>query len=324
MSDRIADRLLVITHRKNGLRPGAIVKRTGFKYNFVIRWWHRNSPTDSARSGRPRKVTPQVEKRIHRLLEKDDASSTTVGQQVGLSPRTVSSVGKKAGFKPYHRPRRAILTDAHKERRLAFAKKYKHHPWSRTVFGDEKWFTLHPRGNSKNDISWRKRRQDVAPREQKAHAKQVMYWGAISHNGTLPLVEVKGTMDAKQYVRIIGKYLRPYARKRLGRRRWWYLQDSASPHTAAYTKAYFKRHKINYIPSADWPANSPDANPIENLWSVVDARVRARHATTLRGLKQIVQREWKAISVAECRTLVNSESKRLADIRLARGGHTDY
>jgi hypothetical protein len=50
---------------------------------------------------------------------------------------------------------------------------------------------------------------------------------------------------------------------------------------------------VDVIP--DWPANSPDLNPIELLWSVLKAAVRKFHPQTIDELKAVLQAAWKSI-----------------------------
>ena len=40
-------------------------------------------------------------------------------------------------------------------------------------------------------------------------------------------------------------------------------QDNVRPHTSWATKKFFEEQELELL--ADWPANSPDLNPIENL-----------------------------------------------------------
>ena len=49
----------------------------------------------------------------------------------------------------------------------------------------------------------------------------------------------------------------------------------------------------------EWPANSPDLNPIENLWRILKARVKLHHCKTYQELEDAVYKEWEAITLQE-------------------------
>ncbi len=50
-----------------------------------------------------------------------------------------------------------------------------------------------------------------------------------------------------------------------------FQQDLAPAHTAKTTKSWLNDHGVGVL---DWSANSPDLNPIENLWGIVKRKMR--------------------------------------------------
>ncbi len=59
-------------------------------------------------------------------------------------------------------------------------------------------------------------------------------------------------------------------------------QDLAPAHSAKTTSTWFKDHDI---PVLNWPANSPDLNPIENLWGIVKRKMRYARPNNAEELK---------------------------------------
>ncbi|GFV29495.1 uncharacterized protein TNCV_2728761 [Trichonephila clavipes] len=49
-----------------------------------------------------------------------------------------------------------------------------------------------------------------------------------------------------------------------------FMQDRALCHTARSIKAFLAEQNI---PLLDWPGNSPDMNPIENVWELMEREV---------------------------------------------------
>ena len=76
---------------------------------------------------------------------------------------------------------------------------------------------------------------------------------------------------------------------------------------------------------SDWPAQSLDLNPIENLWHIIKRQVAKRPvARSVVELKQQIQEEWSAIPQDTIQTLVDSMPNRIAEVISACGGHTHY
>ena len=76
----------------------------------------------------------------------------------------------------------------------------------------------------------------------------------------------------------------------------------------------------------EWPALSPDLNPIENLWDQPSRRVEARNPApqNLNDLRAALQEEWNAMPQQTISRLVNSMRRRGQAIIDGQGHMTDY
>ena len=73
----------------------------------------------------------------------------------------------------------------------------------------------------------------------------------------------------------------------------------------------------------DWPACSPDFNPIEHVWEELSESVSLLH-NTLYNLRQLLLEEWVRIPQRYIQILINSMRLRCTACRDARGGATRY
>ena len=74
----------------------------------------------------------------------------------------------------------------------------------------------------------------------------------------------------------------------------------------------------------DWPAQSPDLNPIENLWSILDYQLRERKVTNKQELFACLQEGWNQISNEMLASLVDSMPRRCQAVIDAKGFATKY
>jgi transposase len=75
-----------------------------------------------------------------------------------------------------------------------------------------------------------------------------------------------------------------------------------------------------------WPAQSPDLNPLEHAWDILQRRIKARipQPSTRIELANALVQEWALIPLADIRTLIRSFPTRIQELIRARGGHTHY
>jgi len=101
------------------------------------------------------------------------------------------------------------------------------------------------------------------------------------------------------------------------------MQDGASIHRSNHTKEWLEDKKI---PILEWPANSPDLNPIENLWGLLARAVFAngRQFKTKEELTQEILKQWALMDAEHLISLVESLPNRIIDVILCKGSNTKY
>jgi hypothetical protein len=170
-------------------------------------------------------------------------------------------------------------------------------------------------------------------------------YAGICKYGVSKVIEVAGTTGSKsnyvnkkdemsrnitssEYCDVLSKGLLPSADtlfKNVGISSWVFLQDNDPSHSVAEgVIAGFNKKKGTNICLLRNPPNSPDLNPIENVWAYVQAKVDMRGESTFEGFKAAVIEEIQNLSARQLRNYVNSMARRLAACEKAKGDRIKY
>ncbi len=89
----------------------------------------------------------------------------------------------------------------------------------------------------------------------------------------------------------------PSADKLYGDADFIFQQNLAPAHTDKGTKSWFNYHGVTVL---DWSANSPDLNPIENLWVIVKRKMRDIRPNNADDMKAAIKSTWASITPEQC------------------------
>ena len=108
-------------------------------------------------------------------------------------------------------------------------------------------------------------------------------------------------MDGPRYTEILQTTLLPFIQEKYpgGHR---LMQDNDPKHTCSVAQSFYTANNINWWKT---PAESPDINPIENMWHEMKEFMRSEiKPHTKEELVQGIQQFWKTVDVAKCTRLV--------------------
>ena len=117
----------------------------------------------------------------------------------------------------------------------------------------------------------------------------VLVWGGIMGGKKTGLIVLNENINAQTYINdVLAVEALPFIQ--FHSPNVTFMHDNTRPHSAATTRQFLATNNVNVLA---WPANSPDLNPIEQVWDKLECRVRRNHAIhTVNDLAAALQAEW--------------------------------
>ena len=81
------------------------------------------------------------------------------------------------------------------------------------------------------------------------------------------------------------------------------MHDNAPCHTSKKVKSFLVDNRVQVM---DWPAQSPDLNPIENIWKIIGDRARTQNPKNQEELWESLKTEWNKITLSFCKKKIDS------------------
>jgi transposase len=292
-----------------------------------------NEPLPLAGSpGRPNKVTPEV---IHTVWSRTRNDPRLGGDRlcreidlmlhVRISRRLVDEIREALKFN-YGNPRSMpMLTPDQERKRREFCQAALDGTidWAKeVVISDESRFGLYDDSRR----MWIQRGVYLPQTFKKIpkHSPSVMVWAAIGLGYKSPLIFIEGTLDASTYRTMLAHYgiiESVHEIFKNNRSDVYFQQDGAPAHTSQETVQWIDA-QIDLIPN--WPPNSPDLSPIENVWAIMDINIAPKNPQNPEDLKRFLLEEWDKLPQETIDHLIQSMPERFRVCLRQNGGYIGH
>lgn len=291
------------------------LKNASTARSIWLNYQKTNSLESKKPSGRPKKLTGRDERVIMRKLKKD---SFVTARQVQtefnawscdktVCEKTVRRLFKKKGQHGRSAAKKILLNAKTRIARLAWCRQKKHlslDDWSSFVFSDECRFKLRSDGRV---WVWREKGQRYSPKKIVSLSndrRSVHLWGAISYNGTLSLLKAPERAKSRDYI----KLMETAGIQNLRSVGLTFIDDNAPIHRSREVTNWKEENGVSIL---EWPAHSPELNPIENVWAYIKRQLQCMKVR-FEDLERTIYEIWSQIPTSYIRKLYRSMPNRVS------------
>lgn len=315
-----------------------VAKSLGISVSSVVRIRNNNKKNIPApKIGAPAKLSNKTKRVLAQKFVVGKFDTLGDGQKhvklvegVDVAKQSILNYLKQQGLSTFIKQKVPDLTGNQIHKRYEFAKahlKWTVEDWKNVMFSDE---TVISRVGSYGRKFYFKKKEDKTIRpHQCKNIKQggggkMMIWGCITYYGLGDACWIPGKVDSYAYINVLKDYV--FASRdfySISRNKFQFQQDNARIHTSKLTMDYIKKSKINVM---EWPANSPDLNPIETVWAYLKFKLD-QYTTKPNSMDELwdrVQDVWNNIPVEFLKHLYESMPGRMHELYKNKGGHISY
>ena len=292
-----------------------------------------NKPLPVNKGGRPKKLGVREENFIVRLIRSgtstvssDVKNRLVLDKSAQVSVSTIRRILHRHGYHGRKVWKKPQLSRVNKLARMRYAQSHKDwtiDDWKRVLWSDET--KINRVCSDGITWGWSAVGKSRPVRETlKYGGGSIMIWGCFGWNGVGCIVRISGNMNAELYRSIVEEeVVESMDCFDMDLDSSIFMQDNDPKHKSKMVMEFIKQQKYELM---NWPSQSPDLNPIENLWKTLKSRLGMYEVlpSSMYELWERVKKEWLTISVDDCRALISSMPRRIQAVLHAKGKQTKY
>ncbi len=248
---------------------------------------------------------------------------------INVSRKTVARALNNRGLRAGEKKKKPGLSAKNIKARFEWARERKDwtiEDWNRVIFSDES--KINRFNSDGRSWCWFRDVNQLEDRNVKITFKHggggLMVWGCMTSQGVGYLCKIEGTMDQNLYKTILEEDLmKTMEFYDLDPKEVIFQHDNDPKHKSKSVQEWLSNQEFDVLP---WPAQSPDLNPIEHLWSEVKRKLN-KFDNPPKGMLELWERiecTWNEITPQICQNLIASMPRRINDVIKAKGRWTKY
>ena len=333
-----ANKSSILQRLDNGDSYRKIAKALGMGLATVQRVANRMRPGRViVKTGRPPKLTERNRLYCVRQITiggKETAVDVarSLKEELGVSVHvdTVRNALHAKGLGAIVKPKKPLLSAKNVRERLAWAIAHKDwtlDDWKRVVWSDET--KINRFGSDGHRYAWKRDAEKVQPRHVDKTVKHgggnIKLWSCITFEGVGSIVKIDNTLDQHLYKDILkDDLLSSVTHYRIKVDQMIFQQDNDPKHTAKSVREWLAEQPFEVM---EWPAQSPDLNPIENMWALLKNRLYRDYERPPKGMLEHWERiaeTWYKVTKEECQKVIGTMPERCKQVIANKGYWIDY
>ena len=296
-------------------------------HRLIRKFRDHGTVQDLPKRTRSIKLTDEMMEFIDSKLQENDeltaeqlrSSWKEMFPDVNISLSSIKRGRKKKGWVSTRPHYCQLIRELNKRKRLLWCEflQRSNEKFENIIFTDECTVQL----DRHSRICFRKKRQGRKLKPRPKHPIKLHIWGGISSRGATNILLFSGIMDAPRFQQILEAGLKPFINECFPDSHRLQM-DNDPKHCSKLIEDYLSSNEIVWWRT---PAESPDMNPIENVWGSLKQYLRSTYKPqNLEDLKEGIQRFWSSLTPDVCQRYINHLTKVIPKVIEVRGEPSGY